>query len=74
MFNFLRISKIFQVYSFKKALNSLEKCVLGVFWMLCASINRHFDHVNEAAVQVYMWLNGVMPCTGDPEVESTKPD
>ena len=32
----------------------------------CVLINRHFDHVNEAAVQVYQWLNGIMPCTGDP--------
>ena len=37
-------------------------------------INRHFDHVNEAADQVYPWLNGIMPCTGDPWVESSNPD
>ena len=27
----------------------------------CVLINRHCDHVNEAAVQVYKWLNGIMP-------------
>jgi hypothetical protein len=39
----------------KKGLNSLEKCVLGVFWMLCVLIDRDFYHVNDAAVQVYKW-------------------
>jgi hypothetical protein len=29
-------------------------------------INRHFDLVNEAAVQFYQWLNRIIPCTGDP--------
>ena len=33
---FPRISKILHVYAFEKALNSLKKCVVGVFWMLCA--------------------------------------
>ena len=60
MFNFPRISKIFQVYAFEKALNSLKKCGC------CGLININFDHVNEAAVQVYMWLNAIRPCTGDP--------
>ena len=36
MFNFPRISSIFQVCAFKNALNLLENCVLGDFWMLCA--------------------------------------
>ena len=40
----------------------------------CVLINRNFDHVNEAAVQDYKWLNGIMPCTGDPYVESLNPD
>jgi hypothetical protein len=30
--------------------------------------------VNEAAVQVYQWLNGIMPCTGDPWVEISNLD
>ena len=32
----------------------------------CMIINRHFDLVNEAAVQFYQWLNRIIPCTGDP--------
>ena len=32
----------------------------------CVLINRHFHHVNEATFQVCQWLNGIMPCTGDP--------
>ena len=35
-------------------------CALS-FSGCCVLINRHCDHVNEAAVQVYKWLNGIMP-------------
>ena len=62
------ISQEIQVFSgicFLKALNSLENVCLE-FSGCCVLINRHFDHVNEAAVQVYKWLIGIMPCTGDP--------
>ena len=61
--------RFFRYMLLRKPLIHLRNVCLE-FSGCCVLINRHYDHVNEAAVQVYMWLNGIRPCTGDPYVES----
>ena len=63
MFNFPKISKIFQVLLRKPLIHLRNVCLVISGCML---IKRHFDHVNEAEVQVYQWFIGIITCTGVP--------